>query len=163
MSLDTFINPDSIKIVGPLIITSDNNSGAAGKISSDNGTFLTDGAGNITAASLTNNGAFNASVSATSPAPVTPLASGSMVMRFTPTGAVVALDIAAGTKNGQIVIIENNTTVVTDTMTISGSHVLLDASSDGIVVKAASCEMFVFDLALNSGAGLWVHVGPFGG
>lgn len=106
-----------------------------------------------------------ATPSATSPDPAgsSTLASGSTLMRFTPTAARASLDIAAGSFNGQLLIIENNQTVVADTLSISGAHVLLDASSDAIIVKAASCEMFVWDLALNSGAGLWVHVGPFAG
>lgn len=129
----------------------------------DNGSITTDGSGNITATSIASSVPAAGTVSATSPAPVSPLATSSAVMRFTPTGAVTSLNLAAGTKNGQFVTIVNEQTVVADTMSISGANVLLDASSDAIVVKAASAEMFIWDLALNSGAGLWVHVGPFAG
>lgn len=136
----------------------------SGTASLDNGNVTTDGAGNITAVSITSSVPAAGTVSGTSPAPSGTLATSSALMRFTPTGAVGSLNLALGTKNGQFVTIENNSTVVANTMTFpTGGNILVDASSDSIVIKAASAEMFVFDLALNSGAGLWVHVGPFAG
>jgi|SRR5581483_4507003 len=130
----------------------------------DAGNITTDGSGNITAVSITSSVPAAGTVSSTSPAPSGTLATSSAVMRFTPTGATGSLNLALGTKNGQFVTIVNESTTVANTMTFpTGGNILVDASSDSIVVKAASAEMFVFDLALNSGAGLWVHVGPFAG
>lgn len=77
--------------------------------------------------------------------------------------AITGLDLAAGTVNGQVVIIENSNTTVANTLSFSGAHIMLDASSDAIIVKAASATMFVWDAAPGAASALWVHVGPFGG
>lgn len=135
-----------------------------GRIVCDNGLVWTDGSGNLHTNSNTTN--FSArSVSATTPDPAnsTVVANNPAVQRFTPTAARTALDIAAGTVNGQVVTIVNEQTVVADTLSFSGAHILLDASSDAIIVKAASFQDFIWLTDLNSGAGLWVHQGPFAG
>lgn len=82
-------------------------------------------------------------------------------------GAVTAAILAAGTFNGQVVIVTNETTTVANTITFSTTLatglVLTDATPDANVIKAASASMFIWLQSLNGGNGAWVKFGPFGG
>jgi len=90
-----------------------------------------------------------------------------LVNRTAPSGAVTGAILAAGTKNGQVAIVTNESIVVANTITFSATLatglVLVDASADATVIKAASAAIFIWFSSLNSGNGAWVHVGPFAG
>lgn len=123
--------------------------------------------GNVTAGGNVAGNQFSGQVSTTAPTPSGSgtLSTSQLINRYTGSGgaAITGLDLAAGTFPGQLAAILNEVATVADTLSISGAHVLLDASSDAIIVKAASAELFIWDPYLNSNAGLWVHVGGFAG
>ncbi len=95
------------------------------------------------------------------------IATTSIINRTAPAGACTAAVLQAGTQNGQLAIVTNESTVVANTITfnttVATGFVLTDATPDAIVIKAASAAIFIWLASLNSGAGAWVHVGPFAG
>lgn len=137
-----------------------------GNIISDNGTFSTDGAGNLTATSVTaaikaSGGNVNAGtlqlVETTAAAQslangnTITLAANTSVVRVTTAGAVTGIIMAANTAgNGQCVIVIN-TSGNTITFAASGSLVADGASA---VIAANRCMFFVWD----STESLWYHV-----
>ncbi len=150
-----------------------------GGVYEDNGALTSDGAGNINATSLTLSGVLTAlgavlqlgsTPSGSIPTPTgaaQTIATTNMVNRTAPSGAVTGAILQAGTKNGQVAIVTNESTVVANTITFSTTLatglVLTDATPDGHVIKAASAAIFVWFSSLNGGNGAWVRVGPFGG
>lgn len=145
----------------------------------DNGNLVSDGAGNLTAVGLTTSGALallstilqlESTPSGSIPTPTgaaQTIATSHTISRTAPSGAVTGAILAAGTKNGQICIVTNESTVVANTITFSTTLatglVLTDATPDGHVIKASSAAIFIWFSSLNSGNGAWVRVGPFGG
>ncbi len=145
----------------------------------DNGNITSDGAGNTTVVGLTTSGLqallgtvlqLGSTPSASIPTPTgaaQTIATSYLVNRVAPSGACTGAILAAGTKNGQIAIVSNESTTVANTITFSTTLatglVLVDASSDATVVKAASVAIFVWFTSLNSSNGAWVHVAPFAG
>lgn len=150
-----------------------------GGLYADNGNFQTDGQGNVTAVGLTTSGALSLLSttlqleSTASGSIATPTGAGQtistshLVNRVAASGACTAAILAAGTKNGQIAIVTNETTTAANTITFSTTLatglVLTDATPNAVVIKAASAAIFIWFTSLNSGNGAWVHVAPFGG
>lgn len=89
------------------------------------------------------------------------------INRNAPSGAVTGAILQAGSFNGQVIIVTNESTVVARSIifstTLATGLVLTDASSDAITILASSASMFIWLSSLNSGNGAWVKFGPFGG
>lgn len=89
------------------------------------------------------------------------------VIPVAPSGACTNAQMAAGSFDGQIAIVTNESTVVANTITfntaVATGLVLTDATPDAIVIKAASLAIFVWRASLNGGNGAWVHGTAFGG
>jgi len=160
-------------------VTQPNVNQQTGGLYADNGAFTTDGLGNIIATSATLSGILAAlgtvlqlgsTASGSIPTPTgaaQTIATTNIINRTAPSGAVTAAILQAGTKNGQVAVVSNESTVVANTITFSTTLatglVLTDATPDGHVIKAASAAIFIWFSSLNSGNGAWVRVGPFGG
>jgi hypothetical protein len=161
------------------LVTQANVNQQTGGLYADNGALTTDGAGNITGTSVTLSGILSAlgtllqlgsTASGSIPAPTgaaQTIATANVVNRTAPAGACTGAILAAGTKNGQVAIVTNESTVVASTITFSTTLatglILTDATPDAHVIKASSAALFIWFTSLNSGAGAWVRVGPFGG
>jgi len=95
------------------------------------------------------------------------IGSSQFINRNAPSGAVTAAILAAGSFNGEIIIVTNESTIVANSITFSTTLatglVLTDATPDANVIKAASASMFIWLTSLNGGNGAWVKFGPFGG
>jgi len=161
MGLQTFTDPDQVLITGPVVIQQDLSQPTTGKPSlTVNGILAALGAvlqGSSTPA---------ASIPTPTGAGVT-IATGNVINRVAPSGACTAAILAAGTVNGQIAVVTNESTVVANTITFSTTLatglILTDATPDAHVIKASSGAIFAWFTSLNAGAGAWVRVGPFGG
>lgn len=146
MPIDAFSNPDKLRVVGPLAVVTDVNSSAKGSLSTDDGAFATDGAGNLTTTGqisaaggihATNGGLsvlagttqllgsvlqLNDTASANIQAPTgaaQTITTSKVVNRTAPTGACTGAILAAGVQDGQVIIVTNESTVVANTITFS--------------------------------------------
>lgn len=138
----------------------------------DNGALVSDGAGNITAVGLATSGVFQpgSTPSGSIPTPTgaaQTIATTNTINRVAPSGACTAAILQAGTKNGQIAIISNESIVVANTITFSTTLatglVIVDASATAVVIKAASARLFIWFSSLNGGNGAWVPMAPAAG
>lgn len=145
----------------------------------DNGALTSDGAGALTVTGLTTSGALallsamlqlGSTPSGSIPTPTgaaQTIATTNTVNRTAPSGAVTGAILQAGTKNGQIAIVTNESTVVANTITfntaVATGFVLTDATPTAVVIKAASARMFVWFSSLNGGNGAWVAIAPAAG
>jgi hypothetical protein len=138
----------------------------SGGLYADNGSFTTDGFGGLTALGLQGGSTPSGSIPTPTGAAQT-IATSNLINRVAPSGACTNAILAAGTKNGQIAIVTNESTVVANTITfntaVATGLVLTDATPDGHVIKASSAAIFIWFSSLNGGNGAWVRVGPFGG
>lgn len=143
MPFDSFSSGDNFRITGPLTIVSDPNSGAAGKVSSDNGAFTTDGAGNVALGSLAENQTTGTvQTLSTSGTITTPANTG--VVRVTAAAAVTGIILGAGSKPGQrLTVIHEGAAANTITYAAAGTSNVADGTSD--VITGPSARTFVWD------------------
>lgn len=158
MSIDSFSYPDKTLVNGPLVIQGDvTGSSNKGTLSTDNGALVTDGAGNLTAVSLTtsggivSNGTFSGGQQTGT---VTTLSTGNTItpgtsggngsVRVTAGAAVTGIILAAGTKAGQeITVIHEGAAANTITFAASGTSNVADGVSD--VITGPSARTFIWD------------------
>lgn len=165
MPIDAFSNPDKLRVVGPLAVVTDVNSGAKGSLSTDDGAVSTDGAGTVTASAITttgngglhvNNGGFavlagtiqllgsvlqlNDTAAANIQTPTgaaQTITTSKVINRTAPTGACTGAILAAGVVDGQLIIVTNESTVVANTITFA------TAIATGLVLTDATPDAHV--------------------
>lgn len=89
------------------------------------------------------------------------------VTRTAPAGACTNAILQAGVRDGQMVLVTNESTTVANTITfnttVATGFVLTDATPTAVVIKASSAKLFLWMASLNAGNGAWVPIPPAAG
>lgn len=89
---------------------------------------------------------------------------GAVINRKLPTGACTGAILAAGTVNGQIIVVSNLAQNATFTITfdVPATSNVWDDGTNPQVLKAGTAKMFYWDTSINT-TGAWVAFAPFAG
>jgi hypothetical protein len=153
MPIDAYSFPDKTQVTGPLVIVSDNNTGAKASLSTDNGNITSDGllgnltvAGNVTISGIYSGGQQTGTVTTLSTGNTITVGTsgGNQSLRVTAGAAVTGIIIAAGTKSGQeLTVIHEGAAANTITFAASGTSNVADGTSD--VITGPSARTFIWD------------------
>lgn len=144
---------------------------AAGSTITAGGLTVTAGGLTVTAGTTALNGTVlqlnNQSSIATPTGSAQTIATSNFLCRTAPSGACTNAILAAGTVNGQLIIVTNeNVASTANTITFNSTIATANVINDGTnpqVIKCGTAKMFVWLTSLNSGNGAWVPLEPFAG
>jgi hypothetical protein len=161
MPISVVSNSDQVTVTGPLVVQNDP-MGTATTLSLDNGNISTDGLGNLTFQNLITQGAKlvlsnqSAVVNLTS---TTTIATAKVISRTSANGAAVtAMTLAAGSVNGQVVIVTNEDNTAANSITFGttiATNLVFGATAS--TIAGGSFAIFIWFASLNSGNGAWVR------
>ena len=159
---------------GDLTLKSGNISTTVGTITSGGALTVSSGGATVTAGGLTVTAGTTALNGAVLQAGITTTQGGTgaavtfttanVINRKLPTGACTGAILAAGTVNGQIIIVTNEAqnTSYSITFDVPATSNVWDDGTNPQVIKAGTAKMFVWISAINT-TGAWVALAPYAG